>query len=201
MKKSLPFFALILLTLGIMVWSCQREGPAGPDVVPVPHEREAQTGETDTSVPEAELAQLDPLVEVRLITPSDEVIRTHLVWRQQDQIQGLSGIMPRDFDDDMGKLFFYLADGTRSFWMPDTYFDLDLFYLNQELEIIEIVWSLPHHPGRTGDIPRAPAIRSRHVLEMKSGSPIAAGLRVGDRLGWGSRLTLRQTESKIRQQQ
>ena len=35
-----------------------------------------------------------------------------------------------DFENDEGKLFFYLSYSTRTFWMPNTYFNLDIIYLD-----------------------------------------------------------------------
>jgi len=115
-------------------------------------------------------------------------------------MQGLSGVKPEDFAHDQGMLFFYLADEERHFWMPDTYFDLDLFYLDHELRILDIVRKLPHYIGRSNPqlIPRARSVWSRHVLEMKSGSPIAQKLQVGDQLKWKSSLDLKMTEEKIK---
>jgi uncharacterized protein len=199
MKHLLVILFIFIMLLGLSLGSCQRDETAGPgikrDVSNVPEEL------TPNLISQEELQQLNPLEEVRLLTPQDDLIKTRLAFDPEEMTQGLSGVMPEDFGDDEGLLFFYLSDGTRNFWMPDTYFDLDIFYLNQNLQITEIVRSLPHHPGRSGNIPRAPSIWSRHVLEMKAGSPIAAELKVGDRLRWMSQLTLRQTESKILQQQ
>ena len=53
--------------------------------------------------------------------------------------------------------------------------------MNGEFVVIDIVRSLEHHPGRKENppIPRAPSITAHHVLEMKSGSPIANKIKVG----------------------
>jgi uncharacterized membrane protein (UPF0127 family) len=58
------------------------------------------------------------------------VIKTKLAFTPSEQEQGLSGIRPENFNNDQGMLFFYLEDGEKLFWMPDTYFNLDLFYLD-----------------------------------------------------------------------
>lgn len=137
---------------------------------------------------------------VELITPSGESIKTALAIDPKDQEQGLSGIKPEDYEDNQGMLFFYLEDGERHFWMPDTYFDLDLFYLDQELKIIDVIRKLPFYVGRANPdlIPRARGIWCRHTLEMKATSPIAQKLKIGDMLKWKGEATLPETEALVK---
>lgn len=134
-----------------------------------------------------------------LVTPGGKSIQTRVVFREQDQIQGLSGVKSEDFDEDEGMLFWYVDEGMRYFWMPDTYFDLDLFYLDKDLKVIDIIRKLPHYVGRHNEslIPRAREVWSRHVLEMKATSPIGATINVGDTLKWKGEMSLSETEAKI----
>lgn len=184
MKHSLFYLLSLLMFFGLSLNSCQKESPHSENASPTSTTEEA-----------------DPLKQVPLLTPQDETIDTSLAWKTEDLLRGLSGVRADEFDIDDAKLFFYLREESRTFWMPETFFDLDIFYLNEDLEIIEIVRDLPHHPSREEPIPRAPAVISRYVLEMRSDSPIARGLRVGDSLRWNSPLSLQQTELRIRQQQ
>ena len=148
-----------------------------------------------------EVPQTDPLEQVELVTPNGEKIKTSLAYTPEDQLEGLQNVQPDEFSEQEGKLFFYLEDDARTFWMPNTYFDLDLIYLDQDLKITEIVRDLDHYTGDVdAEIPRAPTVTSRHVLEMKSSSEIADRLKVGDQIQWESPMTLQQTESEIRQQ-
>jgi uncharacterized protein len=148
-------------------------------------------------------SESDPLKSVELHTPQGDVIKTSLVYKDKDQQQGLSGIRADDFEDDQGMLFFYLEESEKHFWMPDTYFDLDLFFLDSELKITDIIRRLPHYIGRAHpeNIPRARGVWARHTLEMKASSAIAQKLKVGDQLRWKSSLSLTQTEAKIRADQ
>ncbi|MCM2350380.1 MAG: DUF192 domain-containing protein [Bacteriovoracaceae bacterium] len=143
----------------------------------------------------------NPLKKVELVTPQGEKIKTTLAITADDQNQGLSGVKAGDFDDDQGMLFFYLEDFEKFFWMPDTYFDLDLFYMDKDLKIIEIIRRAPHYIGRANPdlIPKLRGVWCRHVLEMKSTSEIAKGLKIGDKLSWKSSLSLSETEAKVRQ--
>ncbi len=187
MKSSHLFLILTLL----LNFSCgDKKDSSNP---PVP---EVSTPE---SSPQSETK--DPLKVVKLASPSGEMIEASIAYTSQDQQKGLQNVKEEDFGDNEGKLFFYLKTSPRTFWMPNTYFNLDIFYLDENLKIIDIVWNLEHYTGDVNsEIPRAPTIASRHVLEMKNGSPISSKLRIGDHLGWNSPLSLLQTELKIRQQ-
>jgi len=136
---------------------------------------------------------------LKLKAPSGELIKTRLVYTPRDMEQGLSGTKPDQFAEDEGMLFFYMADDEKNFWMPDTYFDLDLIYLNHDLIINDIIRKLPHYTGRSNPdlIPRARNVYARHVLEMKATSPISAKLKVGDKLEWISSQSLGETTERI----
>ena len=143
----------------------------------------------------------DPLKYVELISPDNQTIRSSIASNTAEQKKGLQGVQESQFAEDEGKLFFYLKESARTFWMPNTYFNLDLIYFDQNMKITNIVWNLLHYTGSVdSQIPRAPTITSRHVLEMKAGSPISSTLKIGDSLQWRSPITLQQTELKIRQQ-
>lgn len=138
---------------------------------------------------------------MELIAPSGEVIKTHLVFTEPDQTQGLSGVQPDDFAQDEGMLFYYPEEGMKYFWMPDTYFDLDLHYLDSHFKIVDIIRKLPHYIGRHNEalIPRARAVWSRHVLEMKADSPLSQKLKVGDQIQWKGKYSLDETDKKIKE--
>lgn len=144
----------------------------------------------------------NPLKAVEIKTPAGDVIKTTLVYTPKDMEQGLSGVQPGDFQEDQGMLFFYLEENEKHFWMPDTYFDLDLFYLDKDLKVLDLIRKLPFYIGRANSdmIPRARGVWCRHVLEMKSTSPIAAKINIGDKLEWISSLSLKETEDQISKQ-
>ena len=140
------------------------------------------------------ISSTDPLKNIELITPSSDVVRTSLAYKSADIIRGLSGMKPDDFNADQGKFFFYFSNDWRTFWMRETFFNLDIIYLDPNLKIIRIVRDMPFYEGRQYNrIPRAPSIKSRHVLEMKASSEISARLNVGDQLIWKSSLSMKRT--------
>jgi len=141
-----------------------------------------------------------PLKSVELVTPSGDIIQTTLAIDPKDQEQGLSGVKPEDFKDDQGMLFFYVEDEERHFWMPDTYFDLDLFYLDKDLKVIDVIRKLPFYVGRANLdlVPRARGVWCRHTLEMKAASEISQRLKLGDTLKWKAKATLQETEEAVK---
>ncbi len=140
------------------------------------------------------------LKKIELITPSGESIETTMVITPAEQELGLSGVKPEDFEDNQGMLFFYPSEDERHFWMPDTYFDLDLFYLDKDLKIIDIVRKLPFYVGRANpdSIPRARGVWCRHTLEMKASSPLSKRLKIGDVFKWKGAYSIEQTEVESR---
>ena len=144
----------------------------------------------------------DPLKYLEFKSPAGDLIKTSLVFTPKDMEQGLSGVKSEDFADDQGMLFFYLEDQEMRFWMPDTYFDLDLFFLDKDLKILDVIRKLPHYIGRANPdlIPRARGVWGRYVLEMKATSPISAKLQIGDKLEWKSSKNLSETEEAIKKQ-
>ena len=94
----------------------------------------------------------------------------------QQRIQGLSGLRPHEFGEREGALFLFPRNGLRQFWMPDTYFDLDIIYLDHNLKILHIDRNIPHHPGRQEPIPRASSVYARHVLEIKAQTSLSKKL-------------------------
>jgi uncharacterized membrane protein (UPF0127 family) len=129
----------------------------------------------------------DPKSWAWLIAPEDKIL-IKLAIDINDQVKGLSGTRDEDWPDDQGLLFVYTEEGTRGFWMPDTYFDLDLIYLDKDFKITEIDRKIPHFIGRWPQdrIPRARPVWARHVLEMKAKSKVSAKLKVGDQLRFHS---------------
>jgi uncharacterized protein len=144
----------------------------------------------------------DPYAEVReikLAMPSGKVIDTKLAITSAEQTKGLSGTQSQDFGPYEGLLFFYLQDDLKGFWMPDTYFDLAIIFLDKDFKVVghEIA---PHHPGMTEppQIYRTKSYLCRHVLEIRADSPLVSELHKGMELKLISKIPLSKIESKIR---
>lgn len=118
------------------------------------------------------------------ITPSGEKIKLRLATTPEAQSRGLSGIKSHEFADNEGMLFMYNQSAPRRFWMPDTYFNLDIYFLDANFKILAVEKNVPHHPGRQEPplIYQTKTYVSQHVLEMKSSSKISKKLKAGDKL-------------------
>lgn len=137
---------------------------------------------------------------VVLLTPDGAKLNTRLALTLEEQSQGLSGLSPEQFGDNEAMLFYYLEDGIRQFWMPDTHFNLDIFFLDHELRVIDVDRNMMAHPGlqEPPPIARTRAVRAHHVLELKSSSPHARGLKIGHQLKWMGPPARSEIESSIR---
>lgn len=117
-------------------------------------------------------------------------IKAFLALRSVEQVQGLSGLKSTDLFDQEGMLFIGKEQLWRGFWMPDTHFDLDIYFLDRDLKILAKEIGVKHYPYPASQnphlIPRTQQYQSYHVLELKTGSKISAQLEVGDSLVWGS---------------
>ncbi len=122
-----------------------------------------------------------------LIAPQDKIL-VKLAIDQETQIKGFSGTRDEEWPEEQGILFLYPDERSQAFWMPDTYFDLDLFFIDSSLKIIDAERNVPHFVGRFPEenIPRIRAVWARHVLELKSKSNVAKRLKVGDQLRFHS---------------
>ena len=81
----------------------------------------------------------------------------------------------RTLEINQGMLFVYKEEGPRRFWMPDTYFNLDIIFLDKNLVIVAIEKNVPHHPGRKVPPPiySTKTYRAKYVLEIKANSPVS----------------------------
>ncbi len=124
------------------------------------------------------------------ILPSGQKIVLKLAITKKQIVKGLSSVKPKDFPKNYGMLFVYKNPGKRVFWMPQTYFNLDIFFLDKNFKVIEIVRNLKANPNKyhtpNNKIDTTDSIFCRHVLEIRSDSPIAKNIKKGDKLIWKS---------------
>jgi hypothetical protein len=134
-------------------------------------------------------SEMDPyphLSKIKLVTPYDDEVVIHLAITPEDMTQGLSGKPEKDFPENHGMLFLYSHEGPRRFWMPDTHFDLDIYFLDRNLTVLDVEKNVPHHKGRGGPLPiyQTQVYLAMHVLEFKSSSPISKKIKKGDTFKW-----------------
>ena len=130
--------------------------------------------------------------EVKFRNKAGHILNVKLAIGPYETSLGLSGVTPDKFKNEQGLLFFFLDDSERLFWMPDTYFNLDIIFLDENLKVLFIEKNISAHPGRSENppIPRAHVIKCRYVLEVKANMPFGNSLELGDTLIFNSKFTL-----------
>lgn len=120
--------------------------------------------------------------------PSGKRLKVYMAVSDEQQQMGLSHIKLNEFADDETMLFTGTKDSTRQFWMPDTFFNLDIIFLNEDLYVLDIHRNLQHFPksGPRSEIPLSKKVYCQHVLEIKSTSPWASEIQPGMILNWSS---------------
>jgi uncharacterized protein len=136
---------------------------------------------------------------IKLALPSGKMIDTKLAITNREQTIGLSGKKLAQMTKTEGLLFFYLNDGRRQFWMPNTYFDIHIIFLDKDLKVVGLERNVPHHPGKQEPpkIYRTKAYLARHVLEIRADSPLGEEIAIDTKFAWYSKTSLLETESHI----
>ena len=137
-----------------------------------------------------------------MMAPNKKTISLRLAISRADHAKGLSGIKASDFSIDEGMLFINDEMDKRQFWMPDTYFNLDIIYLDPKLKVVAIEKNAPAHPGMKEPpvIYRAKSYQAQYILETKANSPFSKDLKIGDSLKWMGSTYLSEITLKTRQQ-
>ena len=112
--------------------------------------------------------------------PNGKLITAFVAKSPQEQTQGLSGVKEDDLKDNEAMLFWYEKSGPRRFWMPNTFANLDIFFLTKDYEVIHVERNVPAHPGmeEPPKIAQTPLIFAHHVLELKASSELSKEIKV-----------------------
>jgi len=92
------------------------------------------------------------------------------------------GLMFRtSLQEDHGMLFVFETEGEHAFWMKNTYLSLDILFLSNKGDIVDLYHRLPPCPldPCPSYAPRAPA---RYALEVPAGFSERHHIRKGDRV-------------------
>ena len=156
--------------------------------------------EKEAPTPKTSLRELEERT-FSLKTEGGQHIQVSLAIGAKTKAQGLSGIKDSDFSNNQGMLFIFDKEDMRRFWMPNTYFNLDIIFLNKDLTITGLEKNVPHHPGLHPPIPTTGDHRAKYVLEIKARSPLSESIRMGQKIIWNSTPSLWQIEQDIRLRQ
>lgn len=142
-------------------------------------------------------------ITYQMSNPNSEKVNVRLAITRFEHSRGLSGIKPSDFPFTESMLFVNDGMGDRRFWMPDTYFNLDIIFLDSDLKIVGIEKNVPMHPGMSEPpvIYRTKIYKAQFVLETKAAAPFSKQLKVGDKLKWISKTPISEIVLRTRLQQ
>ncbi|MCO6411999.1 MAG: DUF192 domain-containing protein [Thiogranum sp.] len=123
-------------------------------------------------------------------------VRVSLALSSADKKQGLSGLREADFAEDEALLMVNFNNNQRSINMGDTYFNIDVFFLDNDLKVVGLQRNLKAHPGRVEPpaIENSEWVFARHIMEMRSGSSYANRIKQGMVLRWQSQPTVKDIE-------
>jgi len=95
-----------------------------------------------------------------------------------DRAQGL--MYRRSMPDSIGMLFVFNEEKQQGFWMRNTYFSLDIIYVNSTLEIV----SIQKYTQPFSEVSLPSKIPAMYVVEVNAGYCDNNGIEVGDRIAF-----------------
>ncbi len=104
--------------------------------------------------------------------PNGQQIQCEVVSTPEELRRGLMG---RTLSGNQGMLFFFPESGKHTVWMANTPVALDIVWMNQAGQIVEIVHSAQPYSLKQ----RGGAHRSSLMLELPAGTAKNAGLQLG----------------------
>lgn len=105
------------------------------------------------------------------LTINDKVFKVTKVTSEEDMEKGLQGV--KNLPEDEGMFFEFEEPEDVSFWMKDTLIDLDIIFIDEDLEVISV------HHGKAGDDETFYEEEDvKYVLEINTGHKIKPGMDV-----------------------
>lgn len=108
----------------------------------------------------------------RFSLPGGRLIEVFVASTKDQQTQGLSGVKEGQLDSHQGMIFRYNSMSPRQFWMPNTFMDLDIYFLDGHYKVLKVDRRVPAHPGMAEPplIARSSTVYAQHILELPSSS-------------------------------
>jgi uncharacterized membrane protein (UPF0127 family) len=124
-------------------------------------------------------ATVDDLNTRDVKLPGGQILQVETVM---DTIGMLRGLAFRDkMAEDRGMLFVHRAPGKYTYWMFQTLIPLDIIWLDESRQVVEIVADAPPCKSEASKCPHYGGNQeSKYVLEIGGGLAKKYGLRVGD---------------------
>jgi len=109
----------------------------------------------------------------------DVCARTELAVTDKERLQGL--MHRSQLPEGQGMLFVFPKSGFWNFWMKDTYISLDIIWLNEKKEVVEVIHGAMPAAGQLRPPSLGGHTLSRFVLEVPAGFAKRHGIKKGSR--------------------
>ncbi len=116
---------------------------------------------------------------IKFALPSGRLVEAFNADTLAKQTQGLSGVREGELKVHQGMLFTYPKMDRKQFWMPNTYMNLDIYFMDGDYRVIHVDRSVPAHPSMEEPVPRSSIIFAQNILEIPSSSPYAGQIKKG----------------------
>lgn len=108
----------------------------------------------------------------------ENCFKVNLALTERERKRGL--MFKEDLAPDEGLLFVYNKSSIYSFWMKNVSFPLDIIWISQNKEVVEIKRNVL--PCQDDSCPKInPGKKAKYVLEIKGGLSEEMGIFVGDK--------------------
>jgi uncharacterized membrane protein (UPF0127 family) len=115
--------------------------------------------------------------------PDGQVIKTEFVFDTADALRGMqfrSSIAP-----DHGMLYAHRVAGKYGYWMYQTLIPLDMIWMDDRHNVVEIVENAPPCKTAASQCPHYGGNQvAKYVLQLGAGMARKYGLKVGDTINW-----------------
>ncbi|HEC32697.1 MAG TPA: DUF192 domain-containing protein [Candidatus Kaiserbacteria bacterium] len=116
---------------------------------------------------------------LQTISIGSAVINVAIADNQKTRRKGLSGLPSLPLDS--GLFFVFRDSGKHGIWMKDMKFPIDIIWLNEQLQVIDIHQNISQDTYPETFRPRIPA---KFVLEVDAGFSLKYDVKVGSVLSW-----------------
>ena len=124
-----------------------------------------------------------------MVQIGDTVYLVDLAVTPAERQRGLSG--RPSLDEATGMLFVYDEDASRTFWMPDMHFPLDMVWIRSDCVVAGVTADVPNPPLDTprDRLPLYPSAGLvRFVLELNAGQAAQHDIQPGSTVGFGGQI-------------
>ena len=123
-----------------------------------------------------------PRAALEIVQHAPEVRRFHFeVWVADTPARSEQGLMfVRDLPADRGMVFPFEPARVVSFWMKNTYIELDMLFIAADGRVVKIIERAP--PLRLDLLSSGVPVGA--VLELRGGEAGILGLKLGDQVSW-----------------